>query len=386
MTSIRINNRAITRLRKGHLWVYASDILETNKAQGGEIVEVTNPQGDAVATAFYSSHSQIALRILAKPGEVLDKDFWRKRLLQASVYRKQVVHDTDAYRLVFGESDFLPSLIIDRYGPCLVLQTLSQGMECLKSLWIELLQELFNPAAIVERNDVHVRTLEQLPLQKGILAGQLPSSLDVTLHGLRFRVDVLGSQKTGAFLDQRENYLAAAQYAGGKILDCCCFAGGFALHLARHAENVVAIDTSAEALALASHNAMANSIANIQFVEANIFDFLRESHRQGQRFHQIILDPPAFAKSEDALSGARRGYKEINMRAMRLLLPDGFLVTCSCSYHLREQQFLEILLEAANDIGRQVRIVEKRTQARDHPILLGMPETYYLKCFILQIH
>lgn len=377
--------RGAARLQSGHLWVYAADLVDAGGAQGGEIVAVADTRGRRLGWALYSDRSQIALRWIAEPDLEITRAFWRERLLRAADLRHRMLGDVEAYRLVFAESDRLPSLIIDRYGDCFVLQTLSQGMEALKPLWVDLLVELFAPRAIVERNDVKVRALEGLPLTKGVLYGTVPEHVEVTLGEGRFQIDVLQGQKTGAFLDQQENYRAAARYARGRVLDGFCYGGGFAVHLAARAESVLAVDISAEAVEQARRNAERNSRTNVTVVEGNVFDLLRELDQRQERFDLIVLDPPAFAKSRAAVPGALRGYKEINLRALRLLRPEGVLVTCSCSYHMSEEMFLEMLRAAAADARRSVRILERRTQASDHPILLSMPETHYLKCVILQV-
>jgi 23S rRNA (cytosine1962-C5)-methyltransferase len=383
--TVTITMRGAARLRAGHLWVYAADIVDAGGAHGGEVVAVTETRGRPLGWALYSDRSQIALRWIAEPDVEIGRAFWRDRLLGAAAFRQQIAGGREAYRLVFAESDLLPSLIVDRYGDCFVLQTLSQGMEALKPLWVELLVELFAPRTILERNDAKVRTLEGLPLTKGVLYGATPEPVEITVGEKRFRVDLLQGQKTGAFLDQQENYQAVARYARGRILDGFCYAGGFALHLADRAESVLAADISPEAVEQARHNAEINAATNVTVVAANMFDLLRELDRQHERFDLIVLDPPAFAKSRAALPGALRGYKEINLRALRLLRPGGILVTCSCSYHMSEEMFLEVLREAAADAHRSVRVLERRTQAADHPILLAMPETHYLKCVIVQL-
>ncbi len=383
--TVTITTRGAARLQAGHLWVYAPDLLEARDVQGGDVVAVTDTRGRRLGWALYSDRSQIALRWIAEPDLEITRAFWRERLLRAAAFRQRMLGDAEAYRLVFAESDRLPSLIIDRYGDYFVLQTLSQGMEALKPLWVDLLVELFAPRAIVERNDVKVRALEGLPLAKGLLYGTVPERLEVALGERRFHVDLLHGQKTGAFLDQQENYRAAARYARGRVLDGFCYAGGFAVHLAARAESVLAVDISAEAVAQARQNVQANGLTNVTVLEANVFDLLRELDREQERFDLIVLDPPAFAKSRAAVPGALRGYKEINLRALRLLRSEGVLVTCSCSYHMSEEMFLDMLREAAADARRQVRVLERRTQAPDHPILLSMPETHYLKCVILQV-
>jgi 23S rRNA (cytosine1962-C5)-methyltransferase len=383
--TVTINKRGAERVRAQHLWIYRSDVSDDGGARPGEIVRVLSPNGQVLGHALYSSCSQIALRMISFDDREIDRQFWLSRLAAAAALREQVVSGATAYRLVYGESDLLPSLIIDRYNDCFVIQTLSQGMDALKQMWVELLIERYAPQAIIERNEVRVRELEGLPRIAGLIYGSDPAEVMVEENGIRFAVDPRCGQKTGAFLDQRENRLASENYARGCALDCFTFQGGFALHLARRAQHVTAVDISEAAINQARRNAMLNGLANIDFVEANVFDYLREMDIAGKSFDTIILDPPAFARSRGAIEGALRGYKEINLRAMKLLNSGGFLITSSCSFHMSEEMFLNLLAEAANDVGRQIRIIEKRTQARDHPILLSMPETYYLKCIILQV-
>ena len=276
----------------------------------------------------------------------------------------------------------LPSLIIDVYDDVFVLQTLSQGTEAVKALLVELLIEEFAPRAIIERNDVRVRELEGLEMRAGVLYGEAPAELLIEQHGVRYRVAPLGGQKTGSFLDQRENRLAARAVAHGRALDCFTFNGAFALHLAPVCESVIGLDVSGDAIAGARRNAELNDARNVEFREANVFDALREMEAAGERFDTIVLDPPAFAKNRASVRAAMRGYKEINLRALKLLNAGGVLITCTCSYHMSESTFLNLIADAATDAHRRVQLVEKRMQASDHPILFGMPETYYLKCVI----
>jgi len=306
-------------------------------------------------------------------------------LREAAAHRERVAPDSEAFRLVHGEGDRLPGLIVDRYGGCLVLQTLDQGMDRAKPLIADCLNELFQPRSILARNDAPVRERESLPLETGLLAGEEPGRVRVRLNGLSFLVDPLRGQKTGIYLDQRENYLAAARYAHGEALDCFTSTGGFALHLAARCERVEAVDSSAEALAAAGENARANGIANVEFREANAFDLLNSLAAAGRRYSTVVLDPPAFAKSRRSLDAAARGYKDINLRALQLLPPGGILITCSCSFHMSEAMLLEVIASAALDARKTLRVLERRTQARDHPILLTVPETHYLKCLILQV-
>src|SRR6185369_8005961 len=320
--------------------------------------------------------------------EEIDQAWWRRRI-KDSAERRNVPSDTDAYRLVYSEGDLLPSLIVDRYADVLVLQTLSQGTDAVKSLLTEILVEEFSPRAIIERNDAKVRQLEGLPMIAGTLYGTAPEEFEILQHGLKFVVAPGGGQKTGSFLDQRENRLAARAAAQttnrGRALDCFTFNGAFALHLARVSEHVTGIDISADAVEGARRNAQLNELPNVEFREANVFDALREMEAVGERFDTIVLDPPAFAKNRASLKSALRGYKEINLRALKLLNRGGVLVTCTCSYHVSEELFVDVLTQAAIDAHRRLQIVEKRMQATDHPVLVAMPETYYLKCLIARV-
>jgi len=387
MKSVRVNKRGADRVRQGHLWIYQSDLVDVDAA-GGSIVSVKDERGNFIGHALFSDRSQIALRFLTQNNEEIDREWWRRRITGAAG-RRHMSPDTNAYRLIYSEGDLLPSLIVDRYDDVLVLQTLSQGTDALKPLLLEILIEEFNPRAVIERNDARVRELEGLPLLAGPLYGNAPEELEILQHGLRFVVEPLGGQKTGSFLDQRENRLAALAAAQTtnrlRALDCFTFNGAFALHLAKACENVIGIDISADAVAAARRNADLNGLGNIEFREANVFDALREMEAAGERFDVIVLDPPAFAKNRASLKSAIRGYKEINLRALKLLNPGGVLVTCTCSYHVSEELFIEILAQAALDARRRLQIMEKRMQAADHPVLLGMPETYYLKCVIAKI-
>jgi 23S rRNA (cytosine1962-C5)-methyltransferase len=368
-----------------HRWIYRSDVTDHSGAEAGNLVRVMDSHERVLGCALYSSRSQIALRMIAFEDVEIDRGFWLSRLASAERLREQVVRGTTAYRLVYGESDLLPSLIIDRYNDCFVIQTLSQGMDALKQMWVELLAERYTPRAIIERNEARVRDLEGLPRTTGVVYGSDPGEFVVEENGVRLAVNLVEGQKTGSFLDQRENRIAARRYARGRALDCFTYQGAFALHLAREAEQVIGIDVSGPAIAQARRNAELNGATNIEFVEANVFDLLREMEQAGERFDVINLDPPAFAKNRASIEGAVRGYKEINLRAMKMLGPGGTLITSTCSYHMSEEGFLNVLADASADAGRSVQIVEKRTQARDHPVLVSMPETHYLKCMILRV-
>lgn len=348
-------------------------------------MRVMDPRERMLGYALFSSRSQIALRMVSFEDVEINRAFWLSRLASAEQLREQVVRDTKAYRLVYGESDFLPSLIIDRYDDCFVIQTLSQGMDALKQTWVELLVERYGPRAIVERNEARVRDLEGLLRVAGLLYGSDPGEFVIEESGVQGFINLLEGQKTGSFLDQRENRIAARNYARGRALDCFTYQGAFALHLARGAEHVTAVDVSAPAILQARRNAELNATLNVEFIEANVFDLLREMEQTRERFDVINLDPPAFAKNRAAVESAARGYKEINLRAMKMLNAGGTLITSSCSYHMSEESFLNVLAGAAADAGRSIQLIEKRTQSRDHPVLISMPETYYLKCMILRI-
>lgn len=387
MKTVRVNKKGADRIRHGHLWIYRSDVVEV-EAEGGSVVAVRDERGNSIGQALFSDASQIALRFLTQGTEEIDREWWRQRIL-AAAGRRHIPSDTNAYRVIYSEGDLLPSLIVDRYADVLVLQTLSQGTDALKSVLIEILVEEFTPRAIVERNDARVRELEGLPLISGTAYGSAPEELEILQSGLRFVVTPSGGQKTGSFLDQRENRIAARNAAQTtnhrRALDCFTFNGAFALHLAGVCEHVIGIDISGEAVVTARRNAELNELSNVEFREANVFDALREMEAIGERFDTIVLDPPAFAKNRASLKSALRGYKEINLRALKLLNRDGVLITCTCSYHVSEQLFVEVVAQAAMDAHRRVQILEKRMQATDHPVLVAMPETYYLKCVIARV-
>lgn len=385
MREVKVNRKAALRVASGHPWIFESDVVDKGGAEAGAAVKVVDPQDRALGTAHFSAASQIALRMLSRSVEEIGREFFQKRLAAAEAHRRMVVSGTDAYRVVHGEGDLLPGLVVDRYADYLVMQTLDQGMDGMRDWIAASLVELFAPRGMVARNDAAVRSREALPLESSVVHGEVPETVEFGMHGLRLQADLLHGQKTGAFLDQRENYLAAARYARGRALDCFTSSGGFALHLSSVCEWVEALDSSGAALAAAARNAAVNGISNIEFREADVFAVLAAYASARRQFQTVILDPPAFAKSRGKVEEAMRGYKEINLRALRLLGPGGILVTCSCSHHLKEADFLELVAQASLDAGRQVRVLERRTQGLDHPILLTVPETHYLKCLILQV-
>ena len=383
---VKVSRRGAKRLKDGHVWVYRSDIVNADGIAPGALVGVLDEREKFLGTALYSSASQIAIRMISKDA-VNDLDrLLRKRILDSIAYRERVVRDSNAYRIVFSEADSLPGLIVDRYNDQLSLQVLTQAMdtEAVRRIIVSELVERLQPAAIAERVDPRVRELEQLPARSSrLLEGEKRSTV-FSMNGVRFHYEAFEGQKTGAFLDQRENYAASAQYARGEALDAFCYQGGFALHLAEHCSKVTGVDSSRPALEVADRNAALNG-REIEWIEANAFDLLRDYASAGQQYDTIVLDPPAFAKSKSNLGTALRGYKELNLRALKMLRPGGILVTCSCSYHVSAGEFLEVVAQAARDTHRNLRIVENRTQAKDHPVLLTVPETAYLKCLVLEV-
>jgi 23S rRNA (cytosine1962-C5)-methyltransferase len=385
VAQVRISSRGAKRIRKGHLWVYRSDIDNAESAEGGDIVRVVDQTGNFVGQAFYSDRSELALRFLTNHEWNIDRKWWLQRFLDCAQRRHAIARETNSYRLIYSEGDLLPSLIVDKYDNVFVMQTLSQGSDRLKQTFVELLIESFNPRAIIERNDARVRQFEGLELRSSVLYGEAPAEIEINQNGVRFLISPMGGQKTGAFLDQRENYLSAKRRAHGRALDCFTFNGGFALHLASECSSMLAIDISSDAVAAGQRNAQLNGARNIEFLAANVFDTLREFEAADEKFDTIVLDPPAFAKNRASIKAAARGYKEVNLRAMKLLNPGGILVTCTCSYHMSEQMFLEIIADAGLDAHRRLQIIEVRGQSSDHPVLLGVPETHYLKCVIMRV-
>ena len=378
-----ISARGEQRVRGGHPWIYRADVVNV-AAQGGDIVQVVGPRKRTIGYALFSDRSQIPIRMLTHGDVPVDEALLRTRLQRAIQFRESLQLDATACRLVHSEADLLPSLIVDRYADYLVVQTLSQGMDRLQPTITRLLQELLAPAGILARNDPKVRALEGLEQRIADLAGAIPDTVSVREGPIEYQVDLRRGQKTGLFLDQRENREAAARYARGRLLDAFSYHGGFALRLARHCTEVEAIDISEDAVAHIRANAVQNGVSNIRAIEDNVFDALRRLEKNGARYDTIVLDPPAFAKNKASIPNALAGYKEINLRAMRLLEPGGTLVTCSCSYNVNEDLFAAMLHEASIDSHVSVTIVEKRMQGRDHPVLVGVPETHYLKCFILR--
>jgi 23S rRNA (cytosine1962-C5)-methyltransferase len=388
--SVKLSLRGATRLQGRHPWVYRSDVTGADDIPPGALVRVHDPRGKFLGTALYSSSSQIAIRMISH-GSVDDLPaLVAQRIRAAIAYRKDLVRNTDAYRIVFSEADFLPGLIVDRYNDVLCVQILTQAMDAapVRDAILQTLRDELQPAGIVERVEARIRELEQLPPRpSGLLWGE-KSSTTVSMNGVRFHYDGFEGQKTGAFLDQRENHAAAAEYAHGEALDTFCYQGGFALHLALHpsakCSKVTGVDSSRPALEMAEKNATLNG-RELEWIEGNAFDLLREYAAANRRYDTIVLDPPAFAKTKRDLEKALRGYKELNLRAMKMLRPGGILVTCSCSFHVGAADFLKVVADAAQDAHKSLRVIESRGASKDHPILLNVPETSYLQCLILSV-
>lgn len=376
------------RVYSGHPWIFRSDIARADdSAAPGDIVRVMSSRGRFLAMAFYNPQSQIALRVMSLQEEPIDRAFIFRRVKEAIDYRRAFA-DLRSCRLIFAESDRLPALIVDAFGDVLVLQCLALGMERLKQYVVEALVEELHPRGIWERSDVPVRRLEGLEQLTGLMYGDVPDRVEMVENGVHFWVDVKEGQKTGFFLDQKENRAAIAPFVKGKtVLDCFTHTGSFALHAGYYgAREVTGVDISAFACEFATENARLNHLEDrVHFVEANAFDLLAEQSRAGQKYDVVILDPPAFTKTRSAIESATRGYKEINLRAMKMVQSGGYLVTCSCSQHISPDMFMKIVCDAAHDAHVQLRQVEYRTQGRDHPILPAAPETQYLKCGIFQV-
>ncbi len=385
MTVARINAKGARRWASGHVWVYRSDVIDRPLVNAGAVL-VHDTRGKPLGWALWSPESEISLRLLdSNPDAVIDQAWWDARIA-ASIARRTTLEDhTNAFRLVHGEADGCPSLVCDRYDSWLVVQFMSAGLEAFRAEIVTSLTALLEPAGILARNDVPLRSREGLPRETVVLHGDVPREVEVHEYGIRYLAAPWTGQKTGAFLDQRENRNFVGGVARGRALDCFSYHGSFALHLARNATHVIALDTSQPALVRAAENAARNSLDNISFVEANAFDYLRERERDGTTFDTIVLDPPSFAKTRSALAGAIRGYKDINLRAMRLLAPGGLLYTASCSFHLSKSMFLEMLQAAAADSGRRIAIRALTGQPIDHPEVLTIPETGYIKGALLEV-
>lgn len=381
-----ITKKGVERWKNGHPWIYAADVESVgDDVEAGDVVRVEDSRGWFLGQALYSKSSKISLRWLAWDDAPIDEALWLARLQAADALRRREYPDETSYRVVHGEADLLPGLVVDRFGDYLSVQFLHAGTERKKQLFVDLLEKHFKPKAIVNRSDAHVRVLEGLPTEKGVLTGTLPPTVTYREGHVVLEVDLLHGQKTGAFLDQRDNHVRAADYGTGEALDCFSYTGGFALQLALKATHVTAVEISESACGHIKKNVERNKFTNVDTVCANVFDYLRDTLDEGKRFDTIVLDPPSFAKNKDAIAAATRGYKEINLRAMQLLNPGGTLITASCTHHVDEEAFEEMLDSAAADSKRRVQIIEKRGAGRDHPVLLSLRETRYLKCFVLRV-
>lgn len=378
-----VSQKGARRWQQGHPWIYRSDVTHRPTTDAG-LALVRDHRGKPIGRALWSPRSEISLRYLADSDVEIDASWWHTRISAAVRRRAALAEETNAYRLIHGEADALPSLICDRYGDCLVVQLMSAGLDAFRSEIVAALQAIVQPEGILARNDVPLRRKEGLTLESETLSGTVPKTIEVAEHGVRYLAAPWEGQKTGAFLDQRENRAFIGRLARGRALDCFSYHGSFALHVARNASHVLALDVSAAALARARENAERNGLTNIETLEANAFDFLKERERAGERFDTIVLDPPAFAKTRASLPAAVRGYKEINLRAMRLLSRGGLLFTASCSFHLTKPLFLEMLASAAADSGRRIALRDLRGQPLDHPEVLTIPETGYIKGALLE--
>jgi len=385
LPEVTLRPRGFKRLRDGHPWIFRDDLSDAGGAASGDIVRLVGRGGLTVGFGSYSAQSKIALRVVGGPERVPDEAFWIERLDRALDYRQRVVSDATAYRVLFGESDGVPGLVADRYGDHLVVQCQTAGAEKILGAMLPALLDKYGFESVLARNDASVRTLEGLPRETLQLAGQTPETIEVQEGPVRYNVDPRNGQKTGAFLDQRENRIRVGELCRGRVLDAFSYQGAFALQAALRAEEVIAVDSSAPALQRASEAAALNGLGNIAFVEAKVFDDLTARAQAGERFDVVVLDPPAFAKSRRDVAAAERAYFEVNRRALRLLETNGILVTCSCSYNMSEERFLRIVAAAAAGAHRSARIQARHTQSRDHPIRLGFPESQYLKCLVLNV-
>jgi len=389
MAVVHLGRSKHKRIAEGHPWVFQGEVESVRGDYlPADIVTVVDSRGLFLGKGYINPKSQIIVRMLTDRDEVIDRGFFRRRIERAWEYRKRFLADTAACRVVFGEADFLPGLVVDKFGDILVVQSLALGIDRWLADIVAILDELIQPRGIYERNDVPVRELEGMEQKKGFLRGEFDPQLVIEENGLNMHVDVQHGQKTGYFLDQRENRRAIRPYAaGGRVLDCFCNAGGFALNaLAAGATEVIGVDASAEVLKLATKNAELNGLQDrLQFRHGNAFDILRQMETAQERFDLVVLDPPAFAKNKGALEGAVRGYKEINLRGIRMVKPGGFLVSCSCSYHVSPDLLKAVVADAALDARRRLRLVEERSQGIDHPVVVGYDESHYLKCFIYQV-
>ena len=384
MPEVQLTRRGVKRWRDGHPWIYQTDVVAPTNLEGGEVVGVVDQRHWFLGKAFFSRQSKISLRWLTYEDVEVDAAFFLQRIRQADQLRRRLLPGEEVYRVIHSDADLLPGLVVDRYGQYLSAQFLVKGTDSRKELLADLLMQQFGASGLINRSDTPIRTLEGLEPQREVMRGEVPAHFSFREGAVLLSADLQQGQKTGAFLDQRENHIASATYASGEALDCFSYHGGFALHLASNAAKVTAVEVSEAAVERLKENAAANRFTNVEAVTANAFDFLRDAVDAGKRYDTIVLDPPSFAKRKSALDSALRGYKEINLRALQLLNPGGHLITASCSHHVTAKAFEEVLRSAAADCARRVQVIEKRGAARDHPVLVNLPETEYLKCFILR--
>lgn len=389
MTTITLRKNEERRIRNGHPWVFSNEIASIDgPREAGATAELLDAGGCLIGVGHYNPHSLIAFRLLSRQREEIDSvTFFEKRIRAALAHRQALYPDLQTFRAVYGESDHLPGLVVDKYEDCLSIQLLSAGMEHRRPLIVAALQTVFAPQGIIARNDVAVRGLEGLPETVELLAGAIPEQLEIRENGLRFRVNLREGQKTGGFLDQKENHLLLQKICREqRVLDCFCYSGGWAIHAGHFgAASVLGLDISARAVAQAAENAALNGLGGrVHFEECDAFERLRTLKQEGQRFGVVVMDPPAFVKSRKNIAEATKGYLTVNRRAMELLEPGGYLITCSCSFHMGRDQFREMLVQASRQARREVRLVATCAQSPDHPVLLSFPESEYLKCFVLQ--
>ena len=390
MLTIRLKKNEDRRIKNGHPWVFSNEIERiVGERETGSAAELYDAGGSLLGCGYYNPHSLIAFRLLSRRREDIDSvDFYEGRIRTALAHRQERYPGLGTFRVVYGESDHLPGLVVDKYGEYLSLQILSAGMEVRRDLILEALDRIFSPAGIIARNDVPVRTLEGLPEGVELLAGCIPDLVEMEENGLRFQVDLRHGQKTGGFLDQKQNHLLLKDICRDRsVLDCFCYSGSWGVHAAHFgASSVLCVDISAQALAMAGRNAALNGVADrVRFEECDAFDRLRSLKHEGQRFGVVVMDPPAFVKSRRTIAEATKGYLTVNRRALELLEPGGYLITCSCSYHMGREAFRDMLVQAARLARCEVRLVTTLSQAPDHPVLLSFPESEYLKCFVLQL-
>jgi len=390
MLAIRLKKNEDRRIKNGHPWVFSNEIQRIEGEKGaGVAAELYDSGGSLLGCGYYNPHSLISFRLLSRRRENIDcVEFYEGRIRAALSHREAIYPELTTFRVVYGESDFLPGLVVDKYGDYLSLQILSAGMEQRCDLLLEALQRIFSPAGIIARNDVAVRTLEGLEEKVELLAGDIPELVEVEENGLRFMVNLRHGQKTGGFLDQKQNHLLLKDISSGRhVLDCFCYSGSWGVHAGRFgAASVLGLDISAQAVAMAGRNAELNGLVDrVRFEECDAFDRLRSLKFEGKRYGVVVMDPPAFVKNRRSIAEATKGYLTVNRRALELLEPGGYLITCSCSYHMGREPFREMLVQASRLARRDVRLVATCAQAPDHPVLLSFPESEYLKCFVLQV-